>query len=650
VRVGVPNAGRTIVVRRPVEVAGGAEKTFLLPVPTSPFDGGNLTVDLVPQDGEPMRRTVSLQATNDTDLVGVLPTLAATTGQMPGTTSLAVDAGTARLTVLDPETLALGADAIGSFDVIAGVARDLDQLGDAALTSLLDWVGHGGRLLLDDEADPASLPPEWRPGPAGYAFAGIGEVRRTDGAATRGAWSTILDPGSGGQATHDPSIARAALEGQIPPSATLAKASGIDVPSIGLAVGIILGYIAIVGPLLYAVLRLRRRLTLAWVAVPAISLLTAGLVVVTGNRLRTGVRPLAAGVIETWPGGGRAMVNLLVASRDGGEAGADLPAGWTLLRGEDFGSGQMVQELTDDGSTALAGLDPGQATMLSVSGPTTLPADSQGLVVTAWSEQDGQAAGTVRNDLTLPLTDVAVFVGNSAVLVGDLAAGQEAPWTARGTDRFELAPLFPQVWGDADFGFGLGFGAGAAAAPASGNVDLGTWGLWASQRRSALRQSGLARAVGWTTELAQPIDTDRGDPLGGRLAVTSVVSVAATGPRLTDATVRASLVRAPSVLSGPGDAERVVVRYVLPPVVGGRPAADAGTIGLMVPRWAADVEVWDGTSWAQLQLGADDADQWVPLGPASVHAGVVHVRLQVRFDREFIGTDLVLRATPPEGG
>jgi hypothetical protein len=310
----------------------------------------------------------------------------------------------------------------------------------------------------------------------------------------------------------------------------------------------------------------------------------------------------------------------------------------------------MVQELTDDGSTALAGLDPGQATMLSVSGPTSLPGESEGLVVTAWSDQDGQAAGTVRNDLTMPLTDVAVFVGNSAVLVGDLAPGQEAPWRVRGTDRFELAPLFPQVWGDADFGFGLGFGAGAAAAPASGNVDLGTWGLWASQRRSALRQSGLARAVGWTSELAQPIDTDRGDPLGGRLAVTSVVSVAATGPRVTDATVRASLVRAPSVLSGPGDAERVVVRYVLPPVVGGQPPADDGTLGLMVPRWATDVEVWDGTSWLQLQLRAEDADQWVALPPASVHAGVVHVRLQVRFDREFIGTDLVLRAAPPEGG
>jgi hypothetical protein len=648
VRVAVPNAGRTIVVRRPVEVAGGAEKTFLLPVPTSPFDGGHLTIDLIPQEGESLRRTVNLQATIDTDLVGVLPVLAAAAGQMPGTTSLAVDAGTARLSVLDADTLALGADAIGAFDVVAGVARDLDQLDPAARTALLDWVGHGGRLLLDDTADPASLPEEWRPGPAGYAFAGIGEVRRTAGAATRGAWSSILDPGSGSAPTQDPSVARAALEGQIPPSATLAKASGVDVPSIGLAVAIILGYVAVVGPLLYAVLRVRRRLTMAWIAVPAISLLTAGLVVVTGNRLRTGIQPLAAGVVETWPGGGRATVNLLVASRDGGEAGADLPAGWTLLRGEDFGSGQMVHELGDDSSTALAGLDPGQATMLSVSGPTSLPGDSPGLVIAAHSEQDGQASGTVRNNLALLLTDVAVFVGNSAVLIGDLAPGQEEAWTARGTDRFELTPLFPQVWGDADFGFGLGFGGGAAAARASSNVDLGTWGLWASQRRSALRQSGLARAVGWTSELAQPVVTDRGDPITGRLAVTSVVPVVATGQRLTDSTVRASLVRAPSVLGGPGNTERVVVRYVLPPAVGGQPTPVSDTLGLMVPRWAAEVEVWDGTTWRPLELGLGDADQFVPLLPGSVHAGVVHVRLRIRFDREFIGTDLVLRAQAPE--
>ena len=153
------------------------------------------------------------------------------------------------------------------------------------------------RRTWDQDTGVLSLPAEWQPGPAGYAFAGIGEVRRTRGAATRGAWSTILEPGSGGAATQDPSVARAGLESQIPPSATLARASGVDVPSITVAVAIILAYIAVVGPFLYVVLRLRRRLTLAWVAVPAVALLTAGVVVATGNRLRTGVKPLAAGVI-----------------------------------------------------------------------------------------------------------------------------------------------------------------------------------------------------------------------------------------------------------------------------------------------------------------------------------------------------------------
>jgi hypothetical protein len=341
---------------------------------------------------------------------------------------------------------------------------------------------------------------------------------------------------------------------------------------------------------------------------------------------------------------------VLVASRDGGEAGADLPEGWTLLRGEDFGSGRIVHELDDDGGTALVSLDPGQATMLSVSGPTSLPAGSAGLVVTAGSEEDGQAAGTVRNDLSVPLTDVAVFVGNAAVLVGDLAPGEEKPWTARGTDRFELAPLFPLVWGDADFGFGFGFGGGAAAAPASGNVDLGTWGLWASQRRSALRQSGLARAVGWTSGLEQPVDSDRGEPLGGRLAVTSVVPVSAVGGRLTDTTVRASLVRAPSAVSGPVDADRVVVRYVLPPAVGDELTPVSESIGLMVPGWAAELEAWDGSSWQELTLAGEGADEFVPLPAGVVREGVVHVRLRIRFDREFTGTDLVLRNGPQEAG
>jgi hypothetical protein len=647
IRVAVPNAGRTIVVRQPVEVPGGAEKTYLMPCPTSPFDSGNLTIELVPDGGEPLRRTVNLEATTDTDLVGVLPALAAAAGQLPGTTSLAVDAGTARLSVLDAETLALGADAIGSYDVVAALGRDLDQLDAVARGALLDWVAHGGRLLLDDEVEPATLPVEWRPGAAGYAFAGIGEVRRTSGAAARGAWSTILEPGASNAGLNNPTIARAALENQIPPSATLARASGVDLPSIGLALMIILGYIAVVGPVLYMVLRLRRRLTLAWVGVPVVALLTAGLVVVTGNQLRTGIEPMAAGVVETWPGGARALVNVLVASRDGGSAGADLPDGWTILRGEDFGSGRMTQLLGDGAGTAFVDLDPGQATMLSVSGPVASAQGSAALAISARSVEDGEATGSVRNESMVTMRDVAVFVANAAVYVGDLVPGQEVPWTARGTDRFEVVPLFPIVWGDADFGFGFGFG-GPVAAPATTNVDLGTWGLWAAQRRSALRQSGLARAVGWTSELPQPVETADGDPLDGRLAITSVVPVEATGQRVTDVSVRGSLVRAPSAaLNGPAETDRIVVRYVLPPSIGGQPVPPDTPLGLMIPNWSADAEAWDGTQWVALDGRVVQPNgEWKPLPPGAVQAGVVHVRIRIRFDRDFTGTDLVLRVAP----
>jgi hypothetical protein len=645
VRVAAPNAGRTIVVRQPVEVPGGAEKTYLLSVPTSPFEGGRLGVELDPDGAEPLEREISLQAAPDTDLVGVLPSLAAAGGELPGSTSLAVDAGTARLSVLDATTLGLGADAIGSYDVIAGLAQDIDDLDDAARAALFDWLHHGGRLLLDDDVDPAALPTAWLPTAAGYAFAGTGEVRRTDGAASRGDWSSILEPASVATALHDPSISRAALENQIPPSATLARASGVDVPSIGLAVGIIVGYIAVVGPLLYAVLRVRRRLTLAWIAVPVVALLTAGLVTVTGSRLRTGVEPVAASVVETWPGGGRAMVNLLVTSRSGGETGAEMPDHWSLLRGEDFGSGRTMQVMGDRGSAALVALEPGQATMLSMSGPASLPGANDGLALTARSDKDGEATGTVRNTLDVTLTDVAVFVANSVVLVGELAPGAEQPWTVRGTDRFELVPLFPQVWGDADFGFGFGFGGNVAAAPASGNVDLGTWGLWASQRRSALRQSGLARAVGWTDELAQPVVATGGDEVEGRSAVTSVVPIQATGDHITDVTVRSSIVRAPSFIAGPVGDERVVVRYVLPPVT---PAGSVSSLGLLVPRWVGGIEVWNGTEWVERDTGDGDADAWVPLPSGAVQDGTVHARVAIRFDREFIGTDLVLRSTPPD--
>jgi hypothetical protein len=142
----------------------------------------------------------------------------------------------------------------------------------------------GGQLVLDDDDDVEALP-EWRPGADGHALAGRGEVRLVDGLLSSGDWGDALAPATLG--VGDSPTGFVGVDMLVDPRLTLSQRAGVQLPELGTIIAVLAGYVLLVGPVMYLVLRRARRLTAAWVAIPAVALLVGTGVVLTGSGWRS---------------------------------------------------------------------------------------------------------------------------------------------------------------------------------------------------------------------------------------------------------------------------------------------------------------------------------------------------------------------------
>ena len=165
-----------VVVRQGIQVPAGTTKDVLLVVP-GPFFDGTMKVDVLDGDRAVATQNVRVRSGNDVELVGVLPRLLARSDELPDQATLDSGTGRAELAALPLDVVDLGPSALSSYDTIAGTSDDLAAIDQQQRQTLLLWVNNGGRLLLDDATAIDALPAAWRPGPAGYAWAGVGEVR-----------------------------------------------------------------------------------------------------------------------------------------------------------------------------------------------------------------------------------------------------------------------------------------------------------------------------------------------------------------------------------------------------------------------------------------------------------------------------------------
>lgn len=246
-------------------------------------------------------------------------------------------------------------------------------------------------------------------------------------------WERILAPG----ATYPPWLAQDMSPRQMQAgsmSYALTNLPALDLPSVqGLAV-LLAVYIAFVGPVNYLVLRRLKRLHLAWVTIPLLTVLFAGGAFGLGYALRGSdiilnkvsiVAPQADGNASM-----RSYVGLFSPAQHSYEL--QIPGAHLLSPlNPDYNpwgggglstAGEIV--FVQGQSGAVRGLGVNQWSMQALMVEGTWPGFGQ--ISSDLRLEGGSLTGRVRNDTGYTVEDAVLILGNGFVRLGDLAPGQEA--------------------------------------------------------------------------------------------------------------------------------------------------------------------------------------------------------------------------------
>ncbi|MGH9113237.1 MAG: hypothetical protein ACRDZN_13230, partial [Acidimicrobiales bacterium] len=502
-----------------VEVPGGSTKRVVVVLATSVDGGpGGGRVQATLTGDERAEGTTDVTAVTDTELVGLLPGLAA---QAPRETPLAVDVGTARFDLLEEIDLATPG-ALGGLGTIVAADDGLRALRAPGRANVLAWVADGGALVVDVPTGTAvdGVPAAWQPGDGRRIAAGRGEVRLSGGAAVAGRWGEVVEPtpltntfelsGGGGNWFAAETVAD-----------SVAHDGGLRVPEVGWLAAFLVVYLVIAGPVAFLVLRRMGRSGWTWAAVPAVAVLFTAAAFVVGGELRTGSRAAHASLVETGPAGSRVTTQVGLVSRNGSDGTAVFPDGWIAsayegnpMAGDWNGGGGPRTDLTSDGLRPVAriALEAGGFGVVSGSGPLAGVDGAagsgalEGLEVSATAAADGSLSGTVRNGTDIDLDEAIVLVGRRTVGLGGLAAGAEREW--------QLGPGEGRpndVWGPVETPW-------LSASGWDGPPDAGSpinFAFWNDlvMRRTDAYAPGQVIVAGWTEAWAPPVDV--GGPLEG---------------------------------------------------------------------------------------------------------------------------------------
>lgn len=579
----------------PVEVPGGGEKDVVVVVPTP----ANLPVRearvRLLGAGEPISLAADLDVLEGDELVGLLPGVQP--ADLPPALALPGDLGTARFVALEPELLALAGaiDPLGS--VVAG-PEELRRLDATARGLLLDWVDRGGRLVVDSVAGTpvAGLPDAWVPGDGGRVPAGLGEVRQSGGRAAAGDWAAVVEPTPTASLAEVSTLTGGFASFQIESVGdSVARDAGLDALDLPWLLGFLAAYVVLAGPIGFLVIR-RRRPALGWVLVPGLAVAFTGLAFVVGSDLRSGNRAAHGTVLETGPAGTRATTVVGTVSRAGADGRARFPEGWTAGGTDNSffgfavsgGAGELAITASGGRTEGTVPLVAGGFGVLRGTGP--VPAGDGGLVVEARSEGDA-VVGTIRNDTGVRLEDVGIFLGRDTERVGTLEPGAEADFEITG-DEFGIGDPFSlpeaQLW-PAQVGFN-------APPDLDGVVNLALLNEATLALGPNARARGIVTVVGWSRDIASPVEVvGEGEPRG-RSAVIGRSPVAGEAGGLAAGAAHRELLRGPEGVEVPdidieSRTEGAVWRFALPLGTGPMP------LEIDIPGYIVRLEAWDGSAW-----------------------------------------------------
>ncbi|HXG26379.1 MAG TPA: hypothetical protein VNL94_05960 [Candidatus Binatia bacterium] len=491
----------------PVDLPTGSEKVYVLHAQAPPF-GRNVTVDLV-ADGRTIESVSVAWAVHEAAqlVVGVVaedPGGLIDQIRLPQSTF----GHAAVLVPLGVGDLPGRVEGWSALDRLVWQDVDSNALTADQRDALRRWIAAGGRLVIvggsagigtlsafpDDilpyrptatiDADPATLAPLVGPAPDGAADvpAMAGELARGRALATSGdrAIAAELGYGSGrvtilGFDTTASWVAEStAVEGlwrsQLP-ARTADGPSLFDdtqlinavyqLPALALPpteglLGIIGAYILIIGPINYWILRRLDRRELAWITMPVLVLAFAAAAFGYGALLRgTDVIVNEVAIVQAAPDTTEAsgQVYFGVFSPTRNTYRVDVPQGALLaspISGDPFGGGTTTLDIVQGSGpaepSAVRNLSVGTGSIRIVRAqvPVTAPRMRANLTL-----EGGTLTGTFENASDQPLENVAVVLGSSVVVLGNVAPGETRNVRLSVRDNPFGAQLADQVIGPA---------------------------------------------------------------------------------------------------------------------------------------------------------------------------------------------------------
>jgi hypothetical protein len=235
----------------------------------------------------------------------------------------------------------------------------------------------------------------------------------------------------------------------------VSQLASLALPPITGLIAILAGYILLIGPLNYLVLRRLDRRELAWVTMPALIVLFAVIAYGFGTALRgTNVIVNEVAVVRGAPGvtDGEAQVYVGLYSPSRTSYELRFP-GAALLSGpiSDFsGTGNAsVLDLVQSDPALVRNLDVGFSSQRTVraDAPASVP-----LVNAQLTFKDGLVSGAVTNASSVTLERVAVVLGTSVAVLGDMPAGSQKPVSLHPSGNQFFQSLSDQIFGQVFFG------------------------------------------------------------------------------------------------------------------------------------------------------------------------------------------------------
>jgi len=202
----------------------------------------------------------------------------------------------------------------------------------------------------------------------------------------------------------------------------------LALPPIGGLIALLFGYILLIGPINYLVLRRIDRREWAWITMP---ILIVGFAVGSyafGSALRgSSVIVNEVGIVRGAPDAteGSAQVYLGVFSPSRGTYQIAVPGGALLsapISGDAFGGTTSALDVIQGDPSRVRNLAVGFGSL------RTIRAESQATVPkvhTAFALVDGMLTGTIRNDSSVKLEKPAVVLGANVKVLKDIAPGEE---------------------------------------------------------------------------------------------------------------------------------------------------------------------------------------------------------------------------------